>query len=145
MWGEKWKVRHLHCPCTRREGPEELGAQNCTQPQCAPCGHRVCTRSQPSGQPHWWCSQGAPPGRDGIAPRWKPEGPRWFVSVNNGSEGKLHKRKNVKKPSCFSDLSLYKSERRYLAGKGSIDLTDSDKPAGEPKGKSLTVVSKANT
>lgn len=78
---KKGKLRHLHCPCTLTEGPEEPGAQNCIQPRCAPCGHHVCMKSQPWGQHHWWCFQGVPPAKDGNAPHWMPEGPQWFVSV----------------------------------------------------------------
>lgn len=56
-------------------------------------------KSQPWGQHHWWCSQGAPPGKGGSAPRWTPGGPQWFVSVKKGSEGKLH-REQKKKKKC---------------------------------------------
>lgn len=40
-------VKHLHCPYIQIEGPEEPGAQNCIQPQYAPCGHHACKKSRP--------------------------------------------------------------------------------------------------
>lgn len=52
-------------------------------------------KSQPWGQHHWWCSQGAPPGKGGSAPHWTPGGPQWFVSVKKGSEGKLHREQKM--------------------------------------------------
>lgn len=84
---KKRQARHLHCPYTQTEGPEEPGAQNCTQPRCALCDHHACTKSQPWGQHHWWCSPAAPPKRAGSAPHWTTGGPQWFVSAGKKVRG----------------------------------------------------------